>query len=239
MRIVLVRPRYAGNIGSAVRLAGNFGVPELRLVAPACDLDDPEFIRMAMGGRDLVQVIESGSLAEAVRGSDLVLATTSSRARDRRRVLSLPEARELLAERRPRRVAAVFGPERGGLSADELRTCHARVTVPTSPALPVLNLAQAVAIVVAGLLEGTLALAPPRSDADRPAPWEDLAAAVAHLQAALLASRVLDPQNPARVMDQVRRWLGRTVPSRRELALLHALAAHLEYLATRHRPGER
>lgn len=230
---MLVRPRYAGNIGSAVRLAGNFGVPELVLVTPECDLDDPEFIRMAMGGQDLVRVSESGSLDAAVQGFDLVLATTSSRARDQRRVLTLPEARELLAERRPRRVAVVFGPERGGLSAEELRTCHARVTVPTAPALPVLNLAQAVAIVVAGLYEGTLEPSAARAAMDHPAPWEDLSAAISHLQEALLASGVLDPQNPARVMDQVRRWLGRTVPTRREVALLHALAAHVEYLITR------
>lgn len=235
MRIVLVRPRYAGNIGSAVRLAGNFGVPELVLVTSECDLDDPDFIRMAMGGQDLVRVGESGSLEQAVQGADLVLATTSSRSRDQRRVLTLPEARALLAERMPRRVAVVFGPERGGLSADELRTCHARVTVPTSPALPVLNLAQAVAIVVAGLHEGTVEPTAPRAAMDHPAPWEDLAAAIAHLQEALLASGVLDPQNPARVMDQVRRWLGRTVPTRREAALLHALAAHVEYLVTRRR----
>lgn len=233
MRIVLVRPRYAGNIGSAVRLAGNFAVPELVLVAPECDLDDPEFIRMAMGGQDLVRVTASGSLAEAVQGSHLVLATTSSRSRDQRRVLTLPEARALLAERPQRRVAVVFGPERGGLSADELRTCHARVTVPTSPALPVLNLAQAVAIVVAGLHEGTIERSVPGAVTDRAAPWEDLSAAIAHLQEALLASGVLDPQNPARVMDQVRRWLGRTVPTRREVALLHALAAHVEYLVSR------
>ncbi|HPC82129.1 MAG TPA: TrmH family RNA methyltransferase [Thermoanaerobaculaceae bacterium] len=235
MRLVLVRPRYAGNIGSALRLAANFGVPELVLVAPACDLDDPELIRMAMGGRDLVRVTETDSLEAAVAGSDLVLATTSSRSRDQRRVLTVPQARELLASNRPHRVAAVFGPERGGLSAGELRVCHARVTVPTSPALPVLNLAQAVAIVVAGLHEGTISPPPPRSAMDHPAPWEDLSAAVAHLERALLASGVLDPQNPARVMDQVRRWLGRTVPTRREVALLRALAAHVEYLISRPR----
>lgn len=227
---MLVRPRYPGNIGAAVRLAGNFGVGDLWLVTPECDMDDPEFIRMAMGGQDLVRVVESSSLDEAVTHCDLVLATTSSRSRDQRRVLTLPEARELLAERLPGQLAVVFGPERGGLSANELRSCHARVTVPTAPALPVLNLAQAVAVVVAGLLEGSIDLQQPRAPLDRPAPWEELSAAISHLQEALLASGVLDPQNPARVMDQVRRWLGRTVPTRREIALLHALAAHVEYL---------
>lgn len=232
---MLVRPRYAGNIGAAVRLAGNFGIAEVWLVAPACDLEDPEFVRMAMGGQHLVRVSETGSLAEAVGECDLVLATTSSRARDARRVLTLPEARELLAERHPRHVAVIFGPERGGLSAEELRVSHARVTVATSPAFPVLNLAQAVAIVVAGLHENVLVPAPPRSPMDCPAPWNDLSAAVAHLQTALLASGALDRQNPARIMDQVRRWLGRTVPTHREVALLHALAAHVEYLTARPR----
>ncbi|MGV8041041.1 MAG: TrmH family RNA methyltransferase [Thermoanaerobaculaceae bacterium] len=198
---------------------------------PSATLDDPDFIRMAMGGQDLVRVGESGSLEQAVQGADLVLATTSSRSRDQRRVLTLPEARALLAERMPRRVAVVFGPERGGLSADELRTCHARVTVPTSPALPVLNLAQA------GWRSSWPACTRARSSLPpRAPPWTTRRRGRTSRRRLHTFRRrcwhpaCSTPQNPARVMDQVRRWLGRTVPTRREAALLHALAAHVEYL---------
>ena len=63
IRVVLVRPRYAGNIGAAVRVAANFGVPELVLVNPSCALeDDPEFIRMAMGGERMLALRSASTL---------------------------------------------------------------------------------------------------------------------------------------------------------------------------------
>jgi tRNA C32,U32 (ribose-2'-O)-methylase TrmJ len=71
---------------------------------------------------------------------------------------------------------------------------------------------------------------------DRPATHEEFTAALTHLEEALLASGYLDPNNPARVAAQFRRWLGRTVPTRREVALLHALAAHVTYLLNRAQP---
>jgi len=236
-RVVLVRSRYPGNVGSAVRVAGNFSVPEVVLVQPAFPVDeDEDFLRMAMGGQDVARVSSVDSLAEAVHDADLVLATTSPRSRELRRVLTPPEARKLVIARAPRVLAVVFGPERGGLSRDELRHCHARVTVPTNPAFPVLNLAQAVAVVISRLREGEHDLAQPPEAMDRPAPLGELETGIGHLQEVLLASGMLDSQNPARIVDQVRRWLGRTAPTRRELALLHALAAHVAYLS-KGRPG--
>jgi TrmH family RNA methyltransferase len=231
MRVVLVRSRYPGNVGAAIRVAGNFGVPELVLVQPAFPFDeDEDLLRMAMGGLEVVRVTTAATLREAVGDANLVLATTSPRSRELRRVLTPPQARELVAERAPRLLAVVFGPERGGLSREELRLCHARVTVPTNPGFAVLNLAQAVAVIVSRLCEGVQELAEPPDAMDRPASLAELESGIRHIQEALLASGALDPQNPARIVDQVRRWLGRTAPTRRELALLHALAAHVAYL---------
>jgi TrmH family RNA methyltransferase len=234
-RVVLVRPRYAGNVGGAVRVAANFSVPELVLVEPACLLDDdPEFVRMAMGGEKLVAVSSSPTLAAAVADCQLVIATTSTRNRDPRAIHTLAEARVKLRESGAEAVALVFGPERGGLSREELRGCHLVLTVPTSPAFPVLNLAQAVGIVLAALADGGGSPSP-SDPMDQPASFEELGAAITHLEKVLLASGYLDPKNPTRVTDQFRRWFGRTVPTRREVALLHALAAHVTYLLDRPR----
>jgi tRNA C32,U32 (ribose-2'-O)-methylase TrmJ len=137
------------------------------------------------------------------------------------------------AQRDPAVLALVFGPERGGLSREELRLSHARLTVPTNPAYPVLNLAQAVAIVLAGLSEGSFASVPPADAMDQAAPLAELDGAICHLQNVMLESGFLDQANPTRVTDQLRRWLGRTVPTRREIAILHALAAHVKYLIER------
>ena len=236
-RIVLVRPRYGGNVGSAVRVAANFGVRDIVLVDPGCVLeDDPEYVRMAMGGDRLVALATAATLAEAVADTQVAVATTSSRSRDPRAVLTPADAAQRLAECGAEDVALVFGSERGGLSREELRACHMAVAVPTDPDFPVLNLAQAVGIVLALLPAGAFARPSPPEPMDLPAPHAEFSAAVAHLEDALLASGFLDPQNPARVGDQFRRWLGRVVPTRRELALLHALAAHVTYLLGRSTP---
>ena len=236
-RVVLVRPRYAGNVGAAVRAAANFSVSDVTLVEPACDLDDdPEFVRMAMGAERLVTISSSPTLPEAVADRQLVIATTSTRKRDPRAIHTPAEARRKVRDAGAEAVALVFGPERGGLSREELRACHMMLAVPTNPEFPVLNLAQAVGIVLALLAEEGSSPAPPPDQMDQPATHAELSAAIAHLEETLLASGYLDPQNPARVTDQFRRWFGRTVPTRRELALLHALAAHLTYLLNRSKP---
>ena len=237
LRLVLVRPRYAGNVGAAVRIAANFAVREVTVVEPACPLDEePEFVRMAMGGERMVKIGFAATLSAAVADSQLAIATTSSRKRDRRAVGSLSEARRTAREAAAGELALVFGPERGGLTREELRSCHLAVAVPTSPEFPVLNLAQAVAIVVAGFAEDASAVPLPADLMDRVATHAELSAAIAQLQEALLSSGYLDPHNPARVTDQFRAWLGRTAPTRREVALLRALAAHVTYLLERSGP---
>lgn len=233
VRTVLVRPAYAGNIGAAVRVAANLACNEVVLVRTPVELSDPEFIRMAMGGENLVNVREVMTIEEALADCDLVVATTSSRFRDMRGLITPPELTKLVATHSPKRLALVFGPERSGLSREELRMAHTRVTVPTNPDFPVLNLAQAVAIVLAGLRADLPLVSRPADPMDTPAPFADFDGAVNHLRDVLLQSGYLDPQNPNRVVDQLRRWWGRTVPTHRELALLHALAAHVTYLLGR------
>jgi len=238
VRVVLVRPRYAGNVGGAVRVSANLGAREVVLVAPQCTIeDDPEFVRMAMGGDRRVALGVAPNLDAAVAGAQVVIATTSTRKRDPRALQTPLQTRQLLQGAGASSVAVVFGPERGGLAREELRACHVCVAVPTEPAFPVLNLAQAVGIVLALLDLTGLVLPAPPDPMDAPAPHGEFRAALDHLEEVLLASGYLDPQNPARVTSQFGRWLGRTVPTRRELALLHALAAHVTYLLERQRSG--
>ena len=238
-KVILVRPRYAGNIGAAVRVAANFAVPEVVLVTPACTIDDdPEFVRMAMGGERLVALSSVPTLGAAIGDAQLAVATTSTRSRDTRALHTPAEVRKLLDDVAPAVAVLVFGSERGGLSREEIRQCHLTLAVPTNPAFPVLNLAQAVGIVLALLGSTADTLRLPADPMDSPAPHRELQAALGHLEEVLLASGYLDPQNPARVTDQFRRWLGRTVPTMRELALLHALAAHVTYLLGRSHDGE-
>lgn len=231
LTVVLVRSRYAGNLGAVVRVAANLGVSRVVLVSPSCSLEDVEFMRMSTGCEELVDVSTVATLNEAVADVEAVVGTTSARNRDPRGLLSPDQVRGLLSERGVTRVALVFGPERSGLSHEELRSCTMLLTVPTNPAAPVLNLAQAVAIVTSSLLQGRFNVARPPEEMDQPAPAPELEAALEQLNRVLLETGFLDPVNPERVTDQLRRWLGRSIPTRREVAILRGLAAHLSYIS--------
>ncbi len=230
---MLVRPRHDGNVGAVVRVAANFGVPELVLVDPECDLEGNDFRRMTMGAEARVSLRIVPSLAEAVADADVVVATTSGRERDPRYLSTPSEIAERLRESSAGSVAVVFGGERGGLTQQELRRSHMLLTIPANPDFPTLNLVQAVAITLAALQSGEHR--PPHSadPLDAPASDAEFDAALAHLERALLATRFLEKTNPGRVTSQVRQLIGRAIPSRREVAIVRGLASHLEWLWTR------
>jgi len=230
---ILVRPMYAGNVGAAARACANFAIVRMALVAPSCNLDDPDFLRMAMGAERRVRIDTATTLEEALAGIEVAVVTTSARHRDPRAILTPAEVCGRLVEAAPASVAVVFGPERRGLSRPELHRCQLRCSVATDPRFPVLNLAQAVAIVLAALTAARLPAPRPDNELDLPAPALEFDAALAHLNEALLAAGFLDRDNPSRVMNQLRRLLGRAVPTRRELAILRGLAAHVAWLSRR------
>jgi tRNA (cytidine32/uridine32-2'-O)-methyltransferase len=230
LRLVLVRPLYAGNVGAVLRVAANFSVPEVVLVRPGYPPEDPDLVRMAMGAERLVEVREEDDLAAAVAEEPLVIGTTSGRSRDPRGIVTPEEARETAMVSGVGRVALVLGSERGGLKLDELRRCHLLCSVPANREFPVLNLAQAAAIMVAFLQRGSFAAPPATDPMDQAAEAQELEAAFRHVEAILLESGFLDPANPPRVMDQLRRWLGRTIPTHREVAILRGIASHIAYI---------
>jgi len=142
--IVLVRPQLGQNIGKAARAMLNFGLTELRLVAPRDGWPNPD-AGPAASGADVVleraQLFDSAQ--QAVADCSLVFASTV-----RRRDLIMPVIRpEEMADRiagSEQRSAILFGAERSGLETDEVALADAIVTVPINPEFGSLNLAQAV-----------------------------------------------------------------------------------------------
>ncbi|MDW7966726.1 MAG: TrmH family RNA methyltransferase [Thermoanaerobaculum sp.] len=226
---VLVRPMYPGNVGAVMRAAGNFGAGQLLVVQPACNLEDVELVKMAMGAEQRITMKVETSLTSALAPFPVALGFTSLRERDPRGVYSVWDVPPLLAELSVP-AALVFGPERGGLSRQELALCSHLVTIPTDPEFPVMNLAQAAAVALAVLTQGSFTKPQPRLAEDLPAPRCQVEQALAHLEQVLLESKFLDPHNPRRVFDQIRRVVGRGLPTGREVKILHALAAHIAYL---------
>jgi TrmH family RNA methyltransferase len=147
---VLVRTHNPGNLGAAARAAKNFGA-ELVLIDPRIDVLHPDAVAYASGAEKVLRkknlITDWRALRESVSS---IAALSSLRGRITR---GLPPATTFAAVKRDlhlgHRVALVFGPERSGLSTEELRECDERLRIPTSPAFPSLNLAQSVAIALA------------------------------------------------------------------------------------------
>ncbi|MGH6829510.1 MAG: RNA methyltransferase [Rhizomicrobium sp.] len=147
--VILSHPQLGENIGAAARAMKNFGLADLRLVAPRCGWPNERAKVLAAGAADIIErarVFETA--ASALSDVRLALATTA-RERDVLRDILTPEA----AARRLRQAAAsgvssaiLFGAERAGLDNDDMSLCEAAITIPTA-CFASLNLAQAVLLI--------------------------------------------------------------------------------------------
>ena len=221
--VVLVRPHVPGNLGSVARAARNFGVLDVRLVEPAC-VPDEEAHRLASGADGLLEEMRRyPALGEAVAEFDVVVATSSLRGRAERRWLSLAELPAFLGSLSGEaRVAYVFGPERSGLTEEERSRASATVNVPTDPAFPTMNLAHAVAVMLA--VHRTFASPPsPPRDEDL-APARDVEAAIGHWDRALDAIGFYDTGHHDRTLRDWRRIVAGRPLAERDVKILRGVA---------------
>ncbi|MGH9604692.1 MAG: RNA methyltransferase [Terracidiphilus sp.] len=148
IEIVLVSPRNPLNIGAAARAMANFGFEHLAVVAPYA----PNWreARSAVGAPRLLRnALSTERLAEAVADCTLVAGTgTLAHRKPEQPVVHLPALAPLVEQEIARggRFALVFGPEKRGLTRDDLSHCHLLVEIPTNPRQPSMNLGQAVAV---------------------------------------------------------------------------------------------
>ena len=203
--LVLVRPQLGENIGKAARAMLNFGLTEMRLVAPRDGWPNPS-AGPAAAGADVViegaQVYET--LAEAVADCSNIYATTVRKRGVTKPVVTPEEAaREIHVA--PGRSALVFGPERSGLETEDVALARAILTVPINPEFASLNLAQAVVLcayewskhVPSGDEAGPNLEQPTLEELLPPAPQEDLEGLIAHLERMLEAKNYFWPENRA------------------------------------------
>jgi tRNA/rRNA methyltransferase len=147
--IILSHPQMGENVGAAARAMKNFGLTDLRLIAPQCGWPNERAKVLASGAGDIIEKARVyQTAAEALADIRLVFATTA-RGRDILREILTPEA----AARRLRAAtteglatAILFGGERAGLDNDEMSLADAAITIPTAE-FPSLNLGQAVLLI--------------------------------------------------------------------------------------------
>ncbi len=149
LSVILIRPQMGENIGAAARAMANFGLRELRLVAPRDGWPNPKAADTA--GKAL-NIIDDASVHETVSAAladcQFVLATT---ARERAMNLPVMDVREAMLELHARaargeKCAMLFGPERTGLENEDMALADAVVTIPVAPEYASLNVGQAVVV---------------------------------------------------------------------------------------------
>lgn len=192
--IVLVRPQLGENIGKAARAMLNFGLTELRLVAPRDGWPNPSAGPAAAGADAVLEHARVfDTLADAVGDCAHVYATTV-RKRGVTKPVMTPEAAARAIHTEPGLSALVFGPERSGLETDDVALARSIVTVPINPEFGSLNLAQAVILCAYEWSKGVDLAQPPAEDLLPPAPQEEFEGMFAQLVAMLDPLDYFEPE---------------------------------------------
>jgi tRNA/rRNA methyltransferase len=191
--IVLVRPQLGQNIGKAARAMLNFGLTEMRLVAPRDGWPNPD-AGPAASGADVVleKARVYATVQEAIVDCSTVFASTV-----RRRDLVMPVVDpEEMASRiaaSPARSAILFGPERSGLETEEIALAGAIVTVPINPEFASLNLAQAVILLAYEWSKRDELAQPTVKELEPPAPHGELEGLIGQLDEELTSKGYFHP----------------------------------------------
>ena len=226
--LILVETSLAGNLGAAIRVAANFGVPRIELVNPGVDPSDAEVAAWACGGQVNLEIRCHPTLQAAASDYRTLIASASGRGRDKQPLVTPREALREIAARGSDAVALVFGNESRGLSKENLDRCDLAVRIPTDSSFPVLNLTQTIAILLGYL---SMELDAPVPTMPEPAPQELVSGLMNHVQSSLSDIGFLDPENPQRMLRKLRRIFGRAGITENEVAILRGICHQMEWAA--------
>ena len=181
--IVLVQPQLGENIGATARAMANFGLAELRLVAPRDGWPNRRAQAMASGAD---WVLDRARLfpdtAAAIADLQRVYASTA-RPRDLlARELTPARAIAEIGAPEAGRAGILFGPERAGLDNDDVVLADTLIRIPTDPGFTSLNLAQAVLLIGYEWFQAASPAAPEPPSDDRPANKAELLHLCRHLE---------------------------------------------------------
>lgn len=206
----------------------NFGLTELRLVAPRDGWPNPD-AGPAASGADVVLADATvfATLAEAVADCTHIYATTVRKRGVTKPVLT-PEAAAKEVHAAAGRSAYIFGAERSGLESDDVALAHKIVTVPINPAFSSLNLAQAVILLAYEWSKGQALASPPMVPLDPPAPHAELEELFQHFVRDLDASGYFfPPDRKASTLRTLRTTLTKTGWSHNDMRMMHGIISSL------------
>lgn len=230
--LVLVAVQDLVNLASCIRLAKNFGIETVRLVAPECEIDRYRIEGVAHNTGDLLdRMTVFDALDPALADLTHVQALTGRERTAKRTVVRPRAAAADLVERSGTGLVGILaGREDKGLSNEELDRCDALVTISANPRYSSLNLAQAVAVYLHEVWVARggddVPFKPPRHTAD-PATHDLLETVFATWEASLAEIDFFKTRQPDLIMRSFREMVFRASPDRREAALLRAIGLEI------------
>ncbi len=229
--VVLDQPQDLVNIAHVVRGMKNFGVRDLRLVAPR-EYDPLRVEGIAHQTRDVLARVRVCDDLDGALGDCVHVVGFTARGRTAKRNLQRPReaAGEVLARAAGGPVALLFGREDRGLDNAALDRCHRIVTIPSEPSYASLNLGHAAIVMLYELAvargAGARAFKLPRRTAP-PAAAAELERLFADVETALRTVGFFRRRRLESVMRTVREILHRTPLDQREAKLLRAMAIEI------------
>jgi tRNA/rRNA methyltransferase len=227
IRVVLVEPKEAGNVGAVARVMKNFGLRDLAIAGSRPERVGDASVWWAAGADDIVRSARQFErLEDALGDCHMSVATTAARGREAREPLAPPEVAALAAGRlgEAGTLALVFGREASGLTAAEIALCQRTAVIPTDPAFPTMNLAQSVAIFCYELSRG---LRPAAAERD-PAKLEVVHRLYRQTRVLLDGTPFFSSSDPDSVCAELQAIAGRAALTTREASLLLALVRAVE-----------
>lgn len=230
IKIVLVETSHPGNIGATARAMKNMGFSRLALVKPT-GFPSEECTVRASGADDILANAQvHDDLASAVADCELVYGTS---ARERKLAIEVLDPRQTASQvvAADAEVALVFGRERTGLSNEELAMCHYHIHIPTVETFSSLNLSQAVQVVCYELRMQALLGADqikPKQALHGLANQAEMESFYGHLEATMLQVGFLDPSQPKKLLQRLRRLFNRTHLEKTEVNILRGFLAKVQ-----------
>jgi len=232
VRVVLSHTTHPGNIGAAARAMKTMGLHHLYLINPR-HFPDPQATAMAAGADDVLQnAVVCGAIDEALQGVVLTVGMTA-RLRDISNEVLTPRAAMplVLQQAATQSVALLFGTEMSGLTNEEVSRAQMLVNIPANPDFSSLNLASSVQVMAYELSVAAQSFQPAQQLL-QPAAHEQVEGFMVHLEKALHEIGFFTTQNPARMMQRLRRLYARARLEADEINILRGiLSVTTEYNA--------
>ena len=222
--IILVRPKFPENIGSAARVAFNMGVKRLILIRDELPEREPMAKMATHKAAHLIDNMEVyKTLEEAIDPFSIIIGTTA-RLGKRRAMEKTPRevVEKVIPDLPNNQLAILFGPEDSGLTNDELKYCRYISSIPTAD-FSSLNLAQAIAIHCYELYYQIVYA--PHAYEPRPhiATSHELEGMYQHVEETLLRIDFLEEKSHTYWMNNVRQFLGRLRLTSKEAKIIRGI----------------